>query len=71
MTWYQLLEMEIIKIMKNMSCRFLDLKEVLSIMKIIDVAMYLVHSTIPLLKLTMDMFFYFENGNTSLYALTT
>lgn len=57
--------------MKNMSCRFLDLKEVLSIMKIIDVAMYLVHSTIPLLKLTMVMFFYFENGNTSLYALTT
>lgn len=57
--------------MKNMSCRFLDLKEVLSIMKIIDVAMYLVYSTIPLLKLTMDMFFYFENGNTSLYALTT
>lgn len=57
--------------MKNMSCRFLDLKEVLSIMKIIDVAMYLVHSTIPLLKLTMDMFFYFENGNTLLYALTT
>ena len=54
-----------------MSCRFLDLKEVLSIMKIIDVAMYLVHSTIPLLKLTMDMFFYFENGNTSIYALTT
>lgn len=54
-----------------MSCRFLDLKEVLSIMKIIDVAMYLVHSTIPLLKLTMDMFFYFENGNALLYALTT
>lgn len=50
---------------------FLDVKEVLSIMKIIDVAMYLVYSTIPLLKLTMDMFFYFENGNTSLYALTT
>ena len=46
------------KIMKNMSCRFLDLKEVLSIMKIIDVAMYLVHSTIPLLKLTMDMFLF-------------
>ena len=39
---------------------FLDVKEVLSIMKIIDVAMYLVYSTIPLLKLTMDMFFYFE-----------
>ena len=50
---------------------FLDVKEVLSIMKIIDVAMYLVYSTIPLLKLTMDMFFYFENGNTLLYALTT
>ena len=41
------------------------------VVKIIDVAMYLVHSTIPLLKLTMDMFFYFENGNTLLYALTT
>lgn len=36
---------------------FLDVKEVLSIIKIIGVAMYLVHSTIPLSKLTMDMFF--------------
>lgn len=49
---------------------FLDVKKVLSIIKIIGVAMYLVHSTTPLSKLTMDMFFY-KNGNTLLYALTT
>ena len=43
---------------------FLDVKEVLSIIKIIGVAMYLVHSTIPLSKLTVEMFFKFKNGNT-------
>ena len=31
-------------------------------MKIIDVAMYLVHSTIPLLKLTMEMFLILKTG---------
>ena len=50
---------------------FLDVKEVLSIIKIIGVAMYLVHSTIPLSNLTIDMFFFYKNGNTLLYALTT
>lgn len=50
---------------------FLDLKKVLSVMKVIDVAMSLIHSTISLSKLTMDMFFFYKNGNTLLYALTT
>ena len=31
-------------------------------MKIIDVAMYLVHSTIPLSKLTVEMFFILKTG---------
>lgn len=57
--------------MKNMLCRFLELNKVLPVMEVIDVAMYLVHSTIPLSKLTVEMFFKFKNGNTLLYALTT
>lgn len=57
--------------MKNILCRFLELNEVLPVMEVIDVAMYLVHSTIPLSKLTTDMFFLYKNGNTVLYALTT
>ncbi|AUJ52062.1 hypothetical protein B2G94_05350 [Staphylococcus hominis subsp. hominis] len=32
-------------------------------MEIIGIAMYLVHSTIPLSKLTVEMFFKFKNGN--------
>lgn len=50
---------------------FLDLNEVGSVMKIIGVAMYLVHSTIPLSKFTVEMFFKFKNGNTLICEFIT